>query len=152
MPAVAEPDPKLEAWRSLLTAHAALVDVLGSEMKAELGLPLSWYEVLLYLNESESSTLRMHELAESLLLSRSAATRFVERMESAGLVDRRPCETDRRGTQVAMTAAGREAFATAAPFHLEGIKRHFSDLIDDGEAVLITAVMSRIAARIGDED
>jgi len=77
-------DPRLQAWRTLLIVHAEVVDRLAAELRAVHDLPLSWYEVLLYLHESPEGRLRMHELAESLLLSRSSATRFVERMERAG--------------------------------------------------------------------
>ncbi len=139
---------QLAAWRSLLAAHAGLVDVLAAEMKAEHDLPLGWYEVLLYLHESGSDRLRMHELAESLLLSRSAVTRFIERMESAGLVIRIPCERDRRGTFVVLTDEGRAAFERAAPFHLDGIRRHFADHVSDDEAAVIAAVMERLASRL----
>ncbi len=141
-------DLQLSAWRRLLTVHAALVDVLAAEMKEQHDIPLSWYEVLLYLSESADGSLRMHELADSLLLSRSAATRFVERMEAKGLVVREPCETDRRGTQLVMTAEGRRVFAAAAPSHLRGIRRHFSDHVSDEEAATLSAIMNRLLDRL----
>ena len=97
------PLPKLHAWRTFLTTHAAVIDALGKDMESAVGLPLTWYEVLLILKESDDGRLRMRELAESLLLSRSAATRFVDRMEAAGLVSRECCLADGRGTFVAMT-------------------------------------------------
>ena len=140
-----DPDPRLDAWRQLLTAHAEVVDVLERELREARGLPLSWYDVLLHLHESGEGRLRMHELAESLLLSRSAATRFVDRMQKAGLVTREACEADRRGTFVVMTEEGRAAFRTAAPIHLDGIRRHFTEHLDDGEARLLAGVLQRIA-------
>jgi DNA-binding MarR family transcriptional regulator len=141
-------DPRLDAWRTLLTAHAEIVDLLAAELREEHHLPLSWYEVLLHLRETDDGRLRMHELAESLLLSRSAATRFVERMEHAGLVERKACEDDGRGTFVVMTAHGRETFRRAAPTHLEGIRRHFSDRLTDEEAGVIAAALRRVLAGI----
>jgi len=137
-------DPRLQAWRTLLIVHAEVVDRLAAELRAVHDLPLSWYEVLLYLHESPEGRLRMHELAESLLLSRSSATRFVERMERAGLVTREACEEDRRGTVVVMTGHGREVFARAAPTHLEGIRRHFTAHLGDEEAARITAALRRV--------
>jgi DNA-binding MarR family transcriptional regulator len=136
----------MAAWRSLLVAHAELIDRLGREMEAETGLPLSWYEVLLHLGEAEGRRLRMHVLAESLLLSRSAATRFVDRMEHAGLVERCTCASDRRGTFVAMTEEGLMAFTRAAPVHLRGIEEHFAAHVTDDEATQLIEVMDRLTA------
>jgi len=139
---------KLAAWRTMLTAHAELVWRLGKEMEEATGLPLNWYEVLLYLYEAPEQRLRMHELAASLLLSRSAATRFVDRMERAGLVERFPCVADGRGTNVRMTEQGRRAFAEAAPVHLEGIRRHFADVLTDAEAVELHRIMAKLLERL----
>ncbi|HHC08678.1 MAG TPA: MarR family transcriptional regulator [Actinobacteria bacterium] len=128
----------------MLTAHAELIDRLGKEMETATGLPLNWYEVLLHLTEAPEGRLRMHELADTLLLSRSAASRFVDRMERAGLVARVRCEADRRGTYIVLTEAGRRAFAEAAPIHLDGIRRHFADLLDDAEAARLEETMLRL--------
>ena len=128
----------------MLTAHAELIDRLGKEMETATGLPLNWYEVLLHLTEAPEGRLRMHELADTLLLSRSAASRFVDRMERAGLVARARCEADRRGTYIVLTEAGRRAFAEAAPIHLDGIRRHFADLLDDAEAARLERTMLRL--------
>ena len=128
------PPAKMRAWRTFLTAHAAVIDALGKDLESAVGLPLTWYEVLLYLQESEVGRLRMHELAESLLLSRSAATRLVDRMEAADLVSRESCVTDGRGTFVVVTEHGREVFRRAAPVHLAGIDRYFTSNITTDEA------------------
>jgi DNA-binding MarR family transcriptional regulator len=145
-------DPvRLEAWRVFLTAHARLVDRLDHELKEHAGIPLTWYEVLLRLYESEGNRLRMHEMAESLLLSRSAATRFVERMERAGLVERSPCESDRRGTFVTLTDEGAAVFRRAGPRHLRGLAEHFAGLVDADEAATMTAALRRIVRALGDQ-
>ena len=86
---------QLQAWRLFLEAHAALTRTLESELMEERQLPLTWYDVLVQLEEAGGS-LRMHELADRLLLSRSATTRFVERLESRELIERRACPEDRR--------------------------------------------------------
>lgn len=142
---------QFDAWRSFLVAHAALIDRLGDEMESETELPLTWYEVLLLLNESEDAQLRMHELAESRLLSRSAMTRFIDRMEAAGLVDRVTCDADRRGTFVTMTELGRERFREAAVVHLRGIEEHFACHVSDAEAEVLAVSMRRIATRLDDQ-
>jgi DNA-binding MarR family transcriptional regulator len=138
----------MRAWRGFLTAASTVVDRLGREMEEETGLPLTWYEVLLYLREAEGGRLRMHELAESLLLSRSAVTRFVDRMEEGGLVRRTDCRDDRRGTFVEATPLGIERFMSAAPVHLRGISEHFAGLIDDGEAAVIASAMERVSRHL----
>jgi DNA-binding MarR family transcriptional regulator len=146
IPAPSIPPVALHAWRMFLTAHARVIDHLSDELEGRIGLPLGWYEVLLYLREAPGGRLRMHELAESLLLSRSAVTRFVDRMVAAGLVRRATCDTDRRGVVVEATERGHEVFRAAAPVHLEGIARHFTDHLSDDEAAVLAAALERIAA------
>ena len=140
----------VEPWRKLLRAQKAVLDHLADEMEAEAGLPLGWYEVLLHLQESPTGRLRMHEIADSLLLSRSAATRFVDRMQEAGLVARDTDPSDRRGTLVAMTREGRGVFSKAAPTHLAGIRRHFTDHLDTDEAEVIAGAMRKVLGIAGD--
>ena len=143
-------DIKLTAWRTMLEAHSAAIDILSRELAEEHDLPLAWYEVLLYLSEADEGHLRMHELAESLLLSRSAATRFIDRMEEAGLVTRQACPTDRRGMFVVLTAQGRRRFVEAAPTHLAGITRTFSDHVTDEEARIMVDVLGRVKSALCD--
>jgi DNA-binding MarR family transcriptional regulator len=138
-------DRKIEAWRLLLTGHALLVDRLARDMEERHGLALTRYEVLLLLYEA-GGELRMHELASSLLLSRSATTRFVDRMVDEGLVERGTSEEDRRGTVVMLSRRGREVFAEAGPDHLDGIRRVFADHITDGEAEVIATALERVVA------
>ncbi|MDX1689441.1 MAG: MarR family transcriptional regulator [Acidimicrobiia bacterium] len=139
---------QLAAWRNLLRAHAEVVDRLSTELAETHDLPISWYEVLLYLREAPDGRLRMHELADSLLVSRSAATRFIDRMEDAGLVTRQVCPSDRRGMDVVLTAEGRRIFSEAAPTHLAGIERHFAAHVDEDEARVLADVLERIAEAV----
>ncbi len=111
------------------------------------GLPLSWYEVLLYLEHADEGRLRMHELADSLLLSRSAATRFVDPMEAAGLVRRTVCASDRRGTFLELTPEGTKHLREAALFHLDGVARHFAGRISTEEAEVLADALERSAHR-----
>ncbi len=141
-------------WRALLNAHAVVMDRLTSEMKEETGLPIGWYEVLLHLAEAPTGRLRMHELAESMLSSRSALTRFVDRMETAGLVERVSCPSDRRGLEVVATDAGREMFRKAGRVHLRGIKEHFVEHMTSEEAAGLERVLKKViaAAKAGNDD
>jgi DNA-binding MarR family transcriptional regulator len=141
------PDPRhLAAWRSLLQAHAALTELLERELVTERGLPLSRYEVLLYLAESPDGRLRMQELAEQVLLSKSGLTRLVDRMEAAGLVRRERCPDDRRGAYAVLTDHGRAVLRRAAPVHLRGIQEHFGRHVGEDEARALSGALGRVAA------
>jgi DNA-binding MarR family transcriptional regulator len=137
------PPLKLRAWRGFLEAHSWITRELERELREERGLPLSWYDVLVQLSEA-GGDMRMHRLASSLLLSRSATTRFVERLERAGLLLRDGATDDRRGTVVRLTAQGRDTLRGAAGVHLRGVKRHFGDIISNEDAEFLVRLMARL--------
>jgi DNA-binding MarR family transcriptional regulator len=118
-------EEELAAWKGMLRAHAELVRELDAELAREHDMPLSSYEVLLYLNDSAEGRMRMSELADSVLLSRSGLTRLVDRLERQGLLRRERCESDARGLFAEITPAGRKAFAAARKTHLDGVRRVF---------------------------
>ena len=122
---------ELAAWRGFLRVHAALTRELDAELAAAHGMSLSSYEVLLHLHNAPDGRMRMSELADSVLLSRSGLTRLVDRLESAGMLERRECTHDARGYWAAITKRGRRAFHDARVTHLEGVRerflRHFAD-------------------------
>jgi DNA-binding MarR family transcriptional regulator len=118
-------DEELAAWKGMLRAHAELVRTLDAELAREHDLPLSSYEVLLYLNDSDDGRMRMSELADSVLLSRSGLTRLVDRLERQGLLRRERCTSDARGLFAEITPEGRRAFAGARKTHLDGVRRLF---------------------------
>src|ERR687889_2493906 len=122
---------ELGAWRGLLRVHAALVRELDAELDAAHDLPLSSYDVLIYLQAAPGKRLRMAELADSVLLSRSGVTRLVDRLEREGLIVRDTCTSDGRGSFAVLTDAGEELLARARPTHLDGVRerflRHFSE-------------------------
>ena len=121
---------ELGAWRGLLRAHSSITRALDAELTSEHGLPLSSYEVLLYLADAPEGRLRMSELADSVLLSRSGLTRLIDRLARDGLIERVRCDQDQRGWFAQITPAGRQTFAAARRTHLEGVRelflRHFS--------------------------
>ena len=122
---------ELRAWRGMLRAHAALTKALDADLDAEHGLPLSSYEVLLYLNDAEGGRMRMRDLAASVILSRSGLTRLADRLEREGLIARESCPSDARGSFAVITPAGVEKLAAARATHLDGVRtlllQHFSD-------------------------
>lgn len=119
---------QLTAWRTFLRAHATLVRRLENELVAEHDLPLASYDVLVQLSEAPSQRLRMTELAERVLLSRSGLTRLVDRLERDGLVERQACPQDARGTLAVLTASGLGQLRGAWPTHLRGVAAHVSRL------------------------
>lgn len=121
---------ELGAWRGMLRVHAALVRSLDAELEEAHGLPLTSYDVLIYLQAAPGRRLRMAELAGSVLLSRSGLTRLVDRLEREGLLVRDACTSDGRGCYAVLTDAGDDLLAKARPTHLAGVRerflRHFS--------------------------
>jgi DNA-binding MarR family transcriptional regulator len=118
-------EEELAAWRGMLRAHAELVRELDAELARDHDMPLSSYEVLLFLNDSEDGRMRMSELADSALLSRSGLTRLVDRLERQGLLKRERCESDARGWFAEITPEGRRVFGAARKTHLDGVRRAF---------------------------
>ena len=114
---------ELGAWRGLLRVHAALVRELDAELDAAHDLPLSSYDVLIYLQAAPGRRLRMAELADSVLLSRSGVTRLVDRLEREGLIVRDTCASDGRGLYAVLTDEGEALLASARPTHLGGRAR-----------------------------
>ena len=122
---------ELRAWRGMLRAHAALTKALDADLDAAHGLPLSSYEVLLYLNDAEDRRMRMRDLAASVILSRSGLTRLADRLEREGLIRRESCPSDARGAFAVLTPVGAEKLAAARTTHLAGVRslflQHFSE-------------------------
>ncbi len=135
---------ELAAWRGLLRVHAALTRELDSELASAHDLPLSSYEVLLYLHGAPGGRMRMSELADIVLLSRSGLTRLVDRLENAGMLERRACSEDARGYFAAITAAGRRTFLEARATHLEGVRRRFLAHLSDDELVQLAELWERV--------
>ena len=122
---------ELGAWRGMLRIHTALIRALDAELDAAHGLPLTSYDVLIYLQHAPRKRLRMAELADSVLLSRSGVTRLVDRLEREGLLVRDACDDDGRGLYAVLTRKGEEVLERARPTHLAGVRerflRHFSE-------------------------
>jgi DNA-binding MarR family transcriptional regulator len=140
------PERHLAAWRSLLEVHKNVVELLSRELEEQRGLPLGWYDVLLTLDQAPEQRLRMQELAQSVLLSKSGLTRLIDRMETEGLVRRERCPSDRRGAYAVLTPEGRSAFRRAAPVHLRGIQEHFARHMDDDEAATVDDALARVTS------
>src|SRR5688572_8325581 len=140
------PSPqRLRAWRLYFESALALHDVLDAELERDAGIPLRWYDILVHLEETPDG-LRMNELAERILYSKSGFTRVVDRMEEAGLVRRVRPEHDRRSILVVLTDQGRETMEEARRHHRDGIDQHFSRHLSDGDIKALTRALEKISA------
>ena len=137
---------ELGAWRGLLRVHSALVRILDAELEAAHGLPLSSYDVLIHLQSSPGRRLRMAELAESVLLSRSGMTRLVDRLVRDGLIVRDSCESDGRGSFAVLTDEGEALLARARPTHLDGVRERFLGRFSDAELRTLAQLWERVLA------
>jgi DNA-binding MarR family transcriptional regulator len=135
---------ELAAWRGLLRVHAAMVRALDVELEAAHGLPLSQYEVLMSLGEAPDGRMRMCDLADRVLLSRSGLTRLADRLERDGLICRAKCSADARGSFACLTDAGRGTLARARQTHLEGVRRHFLEHLGQQELECLSAAWERV--------
>jgi DNA-binding MarR family transcriptional regulator len=144
MPSGVLSDQQLAAWRLFLRAHARVIGVLEAELMAEHQLPLGSYDVLVQLVEAPERRLRMSDLAERVLLSRSGLTRLIDRMEREGLVRREPCEDDARGLYTVLTDAGYDRLRGASGTHLRGVLDHGTGRLDDTEARELADLLARM--------
>lgn len=136
---------RLNAWHAFLTSHKALETILSRELESACGLPLAWFDVLAQLCMAPAQRLTMTHLASAILFSKSGLTRLIDRMEEAGLVKRLAFPGDRRSLHIALADAGAEKYRQALPIHLETVKRHFAEHIQESEAVAVESALERIA-------
>jgi len=118
-------DPRLLPWIAFIRAHAAVYRRLDAELETEQALSLPDYDALVQLALAEGRRLRMSELAERMVLTRSGVSRLVDRLAAEGFVERVACATDARGAFAALTDAGFQRLRAASPTHLRGIDVHF---------------------------
>jgi DNA-binding MarR family transcriptional regulator len=137
-------DDELHAWQTFLRAHHVVTDTLDEELSREQDLPLGSYEVLLHLSESPDRSLRMSELADQVMLSRSGVSRLVDRLVSEGLVERHTCQSDGRGVYAGLTDAGMRRLRRAAPTHLRGVREHFTDRLTDRELDELSRLLDKL--------
>ncbi len=128
----------------MLRVHAGLMKTLDSDLASGHGLSLSTYEVLLFLADAPGGRMRMAQLADSVLLSRSGLTRLVDRLERAGLVEREPCPSDQRGFNALITVEGRQVFDAARETHLRGVRERFLSHFSEGDLATMGEFWERV--------
>lgn len=135
---------ELRAWRGLLRVHSQMSKALDAELEDRHDLALSSYEVLMSVADAPDERLRMHDLAERVLLSRSGLTRLVDRLVRDGYLERCACVDDARGQFACLTSAGREKLDAARRVHLEGVRRMFLSHFSDAEQEQLGAYWDRV--------
>ncbi len=134
----------LHAWAVLLSAHATLVERIEAALAAAELPPLAWYDVLWALERADAGQLRMRELAQAVVLSRSNLTRLVDRLEAAGLTARAACADDRRGAYAVITAAGRAMRKRMWPPYRREIETLFAGHLTQKEATTLGELLTKV--------
>ncbi len=134
------------AWSAFLEAHARLTQRLNDRLEQIGSLSLSEFQVLNVL-EGAGGRLRMAELADLVLTSRSGLTRRIDRLERRGLVSREPCEQDKRGSFAVLTDRGRDVLAETHPLHAGEIRRLFFDPLSEQQVEVLARGLEEVAER-----
>jgi DNA-binding MarR family transcriptional regulator len=138
-------DDDIEAWRAMLLAHAGAVRAIERDVQ-RVGIPLTWYDVLLELDAADGRQLRMQDLSDRVVLSRTRVSRLVDEMAARGLVRKRPDADDRRSTWAVITPEGRSALRETAPAYMAGIREHFNRYLTDSERRAVARALGKVAA------
>jgi DNA-binding MarR family transcriptional regulator len=132
------------AWGALLQVHAAVVPVLDQTLMTEVGMPLRFYDVLLEVASAPDRKLRMSDLADRVVLSRTRVSRLVDEMVATGLLIREQNPQDGRSAYAALTDLGLQRYRQAAPIYLSGIETHFAKSLGSAELKQLVAILQRV--------
>jgi DNA-binding MarR family transcriptional regulator len=142
---LSEQSNSVQAFVSLVRAHAAATRLLSAQLTADHGLTISDYEVLLRLAQASDRRMRRVDLAEQVLLSASGITRLLEGLERAGYVDRAACDSDRRVVYAVLTDEGLAKLREASRSHLAQVEAYFTARFGDGELTDLAALLGRLS-------
>lgn len=137
-------DPGLRAWRSLMELHMQLTTHFDVEFQEHCGIDISTYDALLHVHEAGPEGIRMTDLSERLVVSKSGLTSMVDRLEERGLLRRIADPVDRRAIRISITDKGAALFRSAAKVHMASIENNFSKHLTDHEAQMIIDIVDRV--------
>jgi DNA-binding MarR family transcriptional regulator len=140
---------EMELWVALMQGQATIAHAVSERLEHEVGIPLSWHEVLTRLASAPDGRMRMQELADSLVLSKSGLTRLSDRIEAAGYLTRASCPTDRRGTYVVITEEGRAKAAEAMRVFFGATEELFLKHLSGRERGVLRSAMRKIISANG---
>ncbi len=135
-----------QLWEDLSRAHGAMTTAIERDLVPEAGMPLAWYEVLLHVTRAPAGVLRFQELARIAGVTDSGASRRLEQMMRAGLIERLTCPTDRRGAYAHATERGQAAFERAHAVFMRSLDRHFGRHLKPDEANVLSDALARLSA------
>lgn len=139
-------DPiEMRLWRAFLTSTSSVTAELDTQLKAATGMSIDDYDVLANLSEAPDQRLRMSELSQTVVHSRSRLTQRIDRLADQGWVKREKCEEDARGTWAVLTKQGMQTLAEAAPHHLEHVRANFIEHFTPDELEVVMTALERIA-------
>jgi DNA-binding MarR family transcriptional regulator len=138
-------DAALAAWRAFLNAHARAIRRIEADLSAAGLPPLGWYDVLWALHRADGRRLRIHELAEQVVLSRTGMSRLVDRIEAAGMLRREPVPEDGRGAYAAITDDGEDLLRRMWPVYERAIEQLFASPVG-ADADALRESLERVAA------
>lgn len=140
-----------EVWRAYMTSSVEFSAYVDRQLRRDSGMPMAYYEILVRLSESPGRCLRMSELAEASLSSRSRLSHAVSALEKNGWVQRRPADGDRRGWVCELTPAGFDALAAAAPGHVTAVREHLFDVLTPEQLDALRGIGRAISAGLRTE-
>lgn len=136
------------AWRGYVESTKVLFDALDRQLQRDAEMPHAYYEILVALSEADDRSMRMSELAERTLSSRSRLSHAVARLEERGWVARDECPTDRRGQIARLTDLGFQTLAAAAPGHVEAVRDYLIDVLTAEQLEQLAAISKAVIAKI----
>ncbi len=144
-------DDEQRVWRAFLTATQLLFERLDRALVRDAGIPHAYYEILVRLSEAPDRTLRMNELAQRCLSSRSRLSHAAARLEERGWIRRHACPTDRRGLLAVLTDDGFAALAAAAPGHVDAVRTYLFDPLTPAQVRALGRISEAVLAALGDD-
>jgi DNA-binding MarR family transcriptional regulator len=135
-------------WRAYIAATTLLGERLSRELQSAHGISMADYEILVRLSEAPDRRLRMSQLADHTLASRSRLSHQVDRLEKVGLVERTACAEDRRGANAVLTEKGWTLLVAAAPTHVEGVREHLVDQLTPEQFASVGDALAVVAAHL----
>jgi DNA-binding MarR family transcriptional regulator len=136
--------PEMRAWKALIEVTTGVMATLDGELRAEHGLSLGDYEVLVHIADAPDNSMRMTELADRLKLSPSGITRRIDGLVRDGYVERKRCPSDRRGSNAVLTEKGLRRLQAAAPTHVRGVRAHFIDQLSERQLANLASALTAV--------
>ena len=139
-------DDEMRLFRSFLAASSGVTSRLDTLLKSTNSISLDDYEDLVHLSEAPDQRVRMSELSDMLLHSRSRLSQRIDRLVERGLVEREKCDSDARGTWAVLTTEGVSRLRIAAPDHVEHVRQHLFDHVDPSDIPVLTKALEDLAS------